>query len=208
MSTAKYDSEMETLKTENPTFSPIIQNQTHRMNHLFRYFYYGKNLGDSEQEQINLIDDYLPQIIDIDTHQVKNNLVPKYSLLLTLFWDKFPKESREKYKKSFVKIVYTAENSDSIQYDINEIIREKGVLDLDRPSSTIIPSGLAGETESYRLSNANKDLDVMIKKVKENQRDELPSLWNTFLHVYNKLEKKSKDSLKDKINSLHSSLGV
>ena len=207
ISKESYDAKMELSKQEHPTFSPMLEEQRHRMNRLFRYFYYGENLRDSAENQVRLIDDYMPEIIDIDTQQVKNNLVPKYSILLSLVWDKFPTESQKKYELSFLKIIYTAKNSKDIKYDINEIIKEKGVLNMDRPDGARMPSGLAGETEDYRLSGANEDLDGIIEIANSGNTKDIQSMWSKFLLVYNRLNQQSKDSLSDKIKTLRSLLG-
>lgn len=203
-----YKAKMELNKQKHPTFGPMIDKQRHRMNRLFRYFYYGENLRDSAEEQIRLIDDYLPKIFDIDTHQVKNNMVPKYSILLSLVWDKFPKESQKKYELQFLKIIYTADRSEDIQYDINNIIREKGVLDIDKPAGARIPMGLAGETEDYRLSVANENLDSIIDLAELGDTQNIPEMWKRFLVTYGRLGKESKDSLSDKISTLKSFLGA
>jgi hypothetical protein len=206
ISKKSYEAKMELNKQEHPTFGPMIEKQRHRMNRLFRYYYYGEYLNSTTEEQVKLIDDYMPKILDIDTHQVKNKLVPKYSILLSLVWNNFPKESQKKYELPFLKIVYTAKNSDDIEYDINKIIKEKGVLGTDKPAGANVPMGLAGETEDYRLGGANEDLDKIIEMATTENNKDIQKMWSKFLLVYNRLNQTSRDSLSDKIKTLKSLL--
>ena len=208
ISKKSYEAKMELNKQEHPTFGPMIEKQRHRMNRLFRYYYYGEYLRDPIDKQIELADQYLAKIIDIDTHQVKNNLVPKYSILLSIFWEKIPPVIQKKYELPFLKIVYTAKNSDDISYDTNELIREKGVLDKDRPEGANIPLGLAGETEDYRLSEANEELDSIIELATSGDTKDIQKMWSKFLLIHSRLNQQSKDSLSDKIKTLKSLLGA
>jgi len=203
-----YDAKQKLDKEEHPTFGPIIDKQRQRMNHLFRYFYYGKHLRDPLEQQIQLVDDYMPKILDIDNHQVKNNMVPKYSILLSLVWKELPPESQKKYELPFLKIIYTAKNSEDIEYDINVLIREKGVLENDKFAGSRTPVGLAGETENYLLNNVTEDLDSIISLAEKGNTSQIPDMWKNVLLSYNRLNKQSKDSLSDKLATLRSLLEV
>jgi len=123
-----YQAKQELDTEDHPTFEPIITDRRFEMNNLFRYFYYGSYLRDTEEQQIKMIDKELPKILDTDKQQVKNRLVPSYSLLLNLVWNNFPQEAQDKYGKLFKSIVYTAEKSKFIDYDIKDLINKAGVL--------------------------------------------------------------------------------
>lgn len=192
----------DTLKqTPHPTISPLLAGQRHKMNRLFRYYYYGEYLRDTEEQQIKLIDDYLPQIIDIDTAQVQSGLVPSYSLLLSMVYSKFPRESQKKYELPFYKILHTAKNSKFINWNIKDIIKQPGVLDIERTENIpMLPLGGAGETEDYRKQFAEKQIDDLIIKAKNKQN--IQSEWQEFQKTWIKLSKETKEFLSDKLEEL------
>ena len=189
-----YQAKQELDTEDHPTFEPIITDRRFEMNNLFRYFYYGSYLRDTEEQQIKMIDKELPKILDTDKQQVKNRLVPSYSLLLNLVWNNFPQEAQDKYGKLFKSIVYTAEKSKFIDYDIKDLINKAGVLDkperkieidevsdfekiLQRMSSSIddgfLPYDLVDEMRSKfaSLDNAEKSNSLeLLKKYNVNSK--------------------------------------
>ena len=182
-----YDAKKELDKEEHPTFEPIIADRRYSMNKLFRYFYYGDYLRDTVEKQKKLIDEEMPIILDTDKQQVKNRLVPSYSLLLNLVWHNFPQESKDKYQKIFKSIVHTAEKSSFINYNIEDLVKKSGVLNepekevgvdevndfeevLQRVSSSIktgfLPDDLLGEMRSKfdNLDNSEKQDSLKLLK--------------------------------------------
>ncbi len=203
VSTQDYRKELR--KTPHPSFSPMVAGQRYRMNKLFRYYYYGDYLKQSEQEQIKLIDDFMPQIIDLDTAQVQSGLVPKYSLLLSMVYKNFPQQSQKKYELPLYKILHTAKKSRFINYDIKKIIKEKGVLDRKRTKDIpFVELGYGGDTEDYRKEYANDLLDSALSGAKKGEN--INDTWKMFSETWQQLSKDTKDSLSDKIQELKSIL--
>ena len=194
------DYRKELQKKPHPTFGPMVKSQRYAMNKLFRYYYYGDYLRDSKEKQIKLIDDYMPQILDLDTENVKAGLVPNKTLLLGLVWKNFPKESQEKYKLPFTKILYTVKNSKWMTYSYKDIINRPGVLDRERGDTAFLPMGSPGETEDHRKEYAEHELNKMIDMAKN--KENIYERWQEFNDLWSKLASDTKEELKPKIKEL------